>query len=343
MPLCACRAFVCFVVMLSLSLGGKAFAQESLASEGMAMVSGMITDSQGAAISGARVRLLPANGPVREQQTSSEGRYVFVNVPPGAYSLRASATGFGDGSLNGLVVEPGAHELPPLALQPSTQDSVDAISQRQMAELQIQDEEHQRLLGVLPNYFVTYDWHAQPLDVKQKFELAWKTTIDPVSHGVNAAFAGVGQATNSLPGYGQGTTGYFKRYGAIEADFGVQTLVGGALLPALLRQDPRYFYKGTGSILSRALYALSTAVIAKGDNGRWQPSYSGVGGDLAAGAISNLYYPKGSRGGASVTISNGMVQAGLDGVSNLVQEFVLKHVTTGRKSNGETSGTAGAF
>lgn len=296
------------------------------------MVTGMITDSQSAAISGARVRLLGANGTAREQQTNGDGRYSFPNVPPGTYSLRASAAGFGEGSLTGLVIEAGAHELPPLALQASTQDSVNAISQRQMAEIQIQEEEHQRLLGTLPNYFVSYTWNAQPLAARQKFELAWKTTVDPISHVINAGFAGVGQATNSLSGYGQGATGYFKRFGAIEADFGVQTLVGGALLPTLLRQDPRYFYKGTGSVMSRALYALSTAVICRGDNGKWQVSYSGIGGDLAAGAISNLYYPASDRHGASVTITNGLVNAGLDGVSNLVQEFVFNHMTTGRKN-----------
>ncbi|SEG43072.1 Carboxypeptidase regulatory-like domain-containing protein [Bryocella elongata] len=311
--------------------GACGCSQQTLAAEGSAVVSGIITDSQSAAIAGAKVRLLSADGPSREQQTNGDGRYAFTNVPAGTYSLRASAAGFGDGSLNGFVVEAGNRELPPLALQASTHDSVDAISQRQMAEIQVQEEEHQRLLGVLPNYFVTYDWNAQPLAARQKFELAWKTSIDPVSHLVNLGFAGVGQATNSMSGYGSGPASFGKRFGAIEGDFAVQTLVGGALLPTLLRQDPRYFYKGTGSVMSRALYALSTAVIARGDNGKWQPSYSGIGGDMAAAAISNLYYPVGSRHSAPLTITNGLLQAGLDGVSNLVQEFVLNHVTTGRK------------
>lgn len=295
-----------------------------------ATVTGMITDSQGTGIAGARVRLIPANGVAREQQTGSDGRYGFAVVPVGTYSLRASAAGFAQGSLNGVVLTAGPHELPALALDPAVQDSVEAITQRDQAEIEVHEEEQQRLFGLVPNYFVSYSWHAQPLTARQKLELTWRTTVDPVNHLVNAGAAGIEQATNSLPGYGQGSAAYFKRFGAAEADFGVGTAVGGAILPILLHQDPRYFYKGTGSVMSRAMYALSTAVICRGDNGRWQPSYSGIGGDVAAGAISNLYYPKGSRGKASITIRNGLISAGFDGVGNLVQEFVFKRVTSNR-------------
>ena len=78
----------------------------------------------------------------------------------------------------------------------------------------------------------------------------------------------------------------------------IDTFIGSAILPSILHQDPRYFYKGTGSITSRALYAISTVVICRGDNGRWQPNYSNVAGNLISAGISNLYYPASNRNGA---------------------------------------------
>jgi len=93
---------------------------------------------------------------------------------------------------------------------------------------------------------------------------------------VTAAVAGIEQGTNAFGGYGQGAQGYGKRYGASYADLVTSTLIGDAILPSLLKQDPRYFYKGTGSVRSRILYALATSVICKGDNGHWQANYSAI-------------------------------------------------------------------
>ena len=95
---------------------------------------------------------------------------------------------------------------------------------------------------------------------------------------VVGAFAGVEQAGNTFAGYGQGAQGYGKRFGANYADGLSDTMIGGAILPSLFKQDPRYFYKGTGTIRSRAMYAIANAVICKGDNGRWQPNYSAHSG-----------------------------------------------------------------
>ena len=192
-------------------------------------------------------------------------------------------------------------------------------------------EETQRLAGVLPNFYVVYDWHAPPLTAGQKYRLALRAAVDPTNFGLAAIFAGVEQADNSFAGYGQGAAGYGKRYGATMADGTVGTILGGAFFPALLRQDPRYFYKGTGSIVSRALYAVSTAVICRGDNGKWQPNYSSVLGDIATGAISNTYYPEANRNGVATTIEIGVLNAVEDGVGNLLQEFVFKHITPGTK------------
>ena len=99
----------------------------------------------------------------------------------------------------------------------------------------------------------------------------------------------------------------------------------------MFKQDPRYFYMGTGTKKHRFLYAISRAVVARGDNGKWQPAYANVLGSLGAGAASNLYYPAANRQGATLTFENTGLSIGFDAISNLLQEFVLKHFSTGVK------------
>jgi hypothetical protein len=125
---------------------------------------------------------------------------------------------------------------------------------------------------------------------------------------------------------GQGAQGYAKRYGAAYADTATSTLIGSAILPSLLKQDPRYFYKGSGSKRSRVLYALANSVICKGDNGHWQANYSGIFGSLAAGGISNLYYPANDRG-AGLTFENTLIAIGATAAANVLQEFVIRKLT----------------
>jgi hypothetical protein len=161
----------------------------------------------------------------------------------------------------------------------------------------------------------------------QKYKLAARTIIDPVSLAITGIGAGVQQAENTFAGYGQGFLGYAKRYGAGYANFSIGTMLGGAVYPSFFHQDPRYFYKGTGTIWQRARYAISTAVRCKGDNGKWQWAYASVLGDFSAGAISNIYYPASDRDGAKLTLENGGLAVLSDGFDNLVQEFLLKHFT----------------
>ncbi len=178
------------------------------------------------------------------------------------------------------------------------------LSQTEVAEEEIKVEEKQRVLGVIPNFYVSYVPNAVPLTSKQKFKLAWKTIVDPFTFVFNGLVAGVEQAQNDFSGYGQGAQGYAKRYGAAYGDVVTGTFIGSAILPSLLKQDPRYFYKGTGSKRSRILYAIANAVICKGDNGHWQANYSSIIGSLAAGGISNLYYPAQDRNGAWINVRN---------------------------------------
>lgn len=199
-------------------------------------------------------------------------------------------------------------------------------SQVEVAEEQIHEQEKQRILGVVPNFYVTYVPNAAPLDTRQKFQLGWKSLIDPVTLGMAAAFAGLEQAGNTYSGYGRGAQGYGKRFGATYADFVSGTFIGGAILPSLLKQDPRYFYKGTGTRKSRFFYAVANAVICKGDNGRWQPNYSNVLGTLAAGGLSNAYYPASSRG-IGLTFQNALIGIAGSAGAGVFQEFFSRKLT----------------
>jgi hypothetical protein len=179
----------------------------------------------------------------------------------------------------------------------------------------------------LPNYYVNYDPHPVPLTTKQKFKLALRSNVDPFNWLMNAGFAGYQQATNSFKGYGQGMQGYGKRMGADTADGFFSDIIGGAILPSLFHQDPRFFYKGTGTIRSRIGYAIAATVICKGDNMRWQFDYSGILGGLASGGISNLYYPDNERSDAVVTFEGAGIGLAGSAVQNLLQEFVIKKLT----------------
>src|SRR5207245_3628132 len=129
--------------------------------------------------------------------------------------------------------------------------------------------------------------------------LAMKTSRDAVTLLGVAALAGMNQAGNT-PDYPQGVKGYGERVGAAAANGLSDIMIGGAILPSLLHQDPRYFFQGTGTNKSRAFHAISHPFICRGDNGHMQPNYSSIGGDLASAALSNPYYPPSNRGAGLV-------------------------------------------
>ena len=167
---------------------------------------------------------------------------------------------------------------------------------RKRAQEELKKEEHQRILGVVPNFGTTDVQNAAPLSPKQKFELDMRSSIDPfvfVAAGLDAAEE---QGDGTFPEYGQGARGYGKRFGASYADTFAGNLWGNAILPILLHEDPRYFPKGSGPVLRRALYSAATNVWSKRDNGKWGPNYANIGGNFIGGAISNLYYPASDRG-----------------------------------------------
>lgn len=141
-------------------------------------------------------------------------------------------------------------------------------SEKDKAAEQVKQEEHQRILGVVPNFNTSYIQDAAPLSRQEKFGLAFKSSIDFGTILVAAADAAYNEWTDSFPEYGQGMKGYAKYLGASYADTFDGTMLGNALFPILLKQDPRFYRKGTGSFTSRLLYAIGTTFWCKDDDGK---------------------------------------------------------------------------
>ena len=293
-------------------------------------IEGTVKDPSGAVIPDAAIALKNATSLVERTAISDEdGKFSFAGLEPGSYTITVAAKGFAPWMSASETVQAGkTHEVSAIVLQVApTSGTVEvALSQHDIAAEQLKAEEKQRLNGIFPNFKVSYVPNAAPLSAGQKFQLAWATTFDPATILFTGAIAGYEQGRNNIRAYGQGSAGYAKRFGANYADVLSSEMIGTAALPALLHQDPRYFYKGTGSVLSRALYAIANTVICKGDNGRWQPNYSSVIGNFASGELSNVYYPASSRG-AQLTIRNTLLDFGFIAVGNLYQEFVAHELT----------------
>jgi len=160
-------------------------------------------------------------------------------------------------------------------------------------------------MGVMATFNTTRNHDAVPLSSGQKFQLFFKSAFDPWPFGLNAVVAGVNQAANSDPEWGQGVQGYAKRYGAAYSDYFIGNFFGNAVLPSVLHEDPRYFQKGSGSTMSRFLWAAASTVWCKRDKGGWGPNYANVGGNLIGAAIGRVYYPASERT-VSDTISDGL-------------------------------------
>jgi hypothetical protein len=302
------------------------------------LIRGTVLGPNGAAVDGAHITLSqerPGGTGSREAISGSNGGFKFGDVAPGGFKLTITLPGYATRNFSG-VLKPG-EDLSVgeqnLSIAATANDVQVTVSREEAAEYEVKAEEQQRVLGFLPNFYVSYVSNPVPLSSKQKFELAWKTVIDPVTFGLTGVVAGVEQATNTFPGYGQGAAGYGKRYGAAYGDGLFGTFIGSAILPSVLKQDPRYFYKGTGTVRSRALYAIANSVICKGDNGHWQPDYSAILGGLAAAGISNLYYPASSRNGAALTFENAAIGTAVSAAANLLQEFVIRRLTPKARQN----------
>lgn len=192
--------------------------------------------------------------------------------------------------------------------------------QRKKAQEQLEKQEHQRVMGVMATFNTTRDRDALPLSPKQKFQLFFKSETDPWPFLLSSVVAGIGQADDSYPEWGQGARGYAKRFGGAYSDAFIGNFFGNAVLPIVLREDPRYFQKGTGSAASRALWAATSTVWCKRDNGTWGPNYANVIGNLIGSAIARAYYPASDRNVAD-TVTDGLTVSAEGIVGSEVIEF----------------------
>jgi hypothetical protein len=296
-------------------------------------VAGVVTDQRGDPVPGATVSLIEPAGENPQPVLTDENGFFTMAADAGTFDLQVSAPEFATMTVHGELGGNQQLDLGRLALaiRSATVEVRVSATEEEVAEEQVRVEETQRILGVIPNFFVTYDQNPVPLHARQKYELAFKTMIDPETIGMDLFSSGVQQGTGGLKGYGPGSRGYAKRFAASYGTGSIDTLLGSAVLPSLFKQDPRYFYKGTGTIRQRALYAMSMSVICKGDNGHWQYNYSGLLGGLAAGGISNLYYPPANRNALGMTFENTAIGIGSSAVTNLLQEFLIRRFTRSAK------------
>jgi hypothetical protein len=300
-----------------------------------AVVQGEVVDSNGGLVPNATVTLsfdppiAGAGADERRTLTDNAGRFFFGGTVEGSFHLNVTAEGFAPGAVAGKVLGGETDELPRIVLRlaaTNTEVSVTA-TQEEIAEAEVKVEEKQRVAGFVPNYFVTYSKNVVPLTAKQKYDLGLHVVFDPTNLVFAGARAGVEQGLDVYSGWGQDWAGFGQRYGAAIADSTIETMLRGSVFPALFHQDPRYFYKGTGTKWERTRYALETAVVTHGDNGRLQPNYSDLAAGLSAGAISNVYYPASNRNGVGLTFANGFLSIAGVGIGHILQEFVFKRLT----------------
>ena len=300
-------------------------------------ITGTVLDTYGDVVVGATAVL--DDGTITDQKSvdsDDNGFFQFSGVKPGVtYHVTIHGKGFKDWTSEAILVQPGQFSMV-TGIQLKLAEAATSVTvygdNLQIATEQIQVAEKQRVLGFIPNFYVVYDSeNVVPMPAKLKFQLAFKVAIDPVSFAAAAFLGTVDQASDS-PNYPQGWGGFGERVGARYADGFTDIIFGGAVLPVLLKQDPRYYYQGTGTTKSRLMHALAYPFICKGDNGKLQPNYSTIGGDLISAGLSNLYYPPSNRG-VGLVFTNLAVGTAERGLSTVLQEFVLRRLTPNAKKD----------
>jgi Carboxypeptidase regulatory-like domain len=312
-------------------------AEQTPSPEGSASVSGIVLDISGAAIRGAQVSLTHREGTQsRTLVSGANGEFTFTKLPPGSYLVIVNVSGFVPFTSAEFNLSPQqSYDLPSISLAVASADTEVTVRPTEViAAEQIKAEEKQRLIGVIPNFYISYVHDPAPMTTKQKFSLASHDTFDPVSLIGVGLTAGIEQANNTYAGYGQGAAGYGKRFAAQFGTGRSSDFLSHAVFPSLFHQDPRYFYQGTGSFKSRLVHAASFAIVTRSDSGRPMPNYSYFLGDIGAGALSNLYYPHADRGMGLVFTNAAIGIAGKAG-GTIIREFFSRRITTNVLDNGK--------
>jgi len=204
---------------------------------------------------------------------------------------------------------------------PSSSSSTSSAAPIQPGQPQTgQEPIDKRIFGVLPNYRTANETAVYtPISVQHKFVIGLKDSFDYPLFLVGAAYAGLGQLTNQHPAFGQGVWGYGRRLGTAYADQAIGNMMTESIYPTLLREDPRYFRRGYGSVWSRTWYALTRVMVTKTDAGGTRFNFSEWVGNSTAAAISNAYYPDDHT--VTANIGKLLEQVATDAVSQVLKEF----------------------
>ena len=266
-----------------------------------------------------QARLTPARDTFATFPDAPEPQFARVNSSaPG----RQPASLQGETSIESLaaadqadVVQESSSAQSPAVAQESEK------TQRENAQEQIKEQEHQRVLGILPAFNTSYRDDAVSLTAKEKISVAFRSAVDPVAFGSALVVAGLKEGLDDDSQFGWGPAGYGKRAGAAYLDAFDGTMIGNGFLPAILHQDPRYFRLGHGTAKHRLIYSVASGFICKHDTThKWEPNYSNMLGNMAAGAISNLYYST-DDSGFGQTVSDGLVVTAEGTLGSVFQEF----------------------
>lgn len=320
-------ATIAVTLALSIAMSGQSVQVPELKP---GTIVGTVTDVNHGTVPNATVVLdSPGANDRRSVVTNDNGYFEFQDVKPGIpYQVSIVTKGFADWQSSVLILQPNQFKILTdiqLRIPPALTTVQVTYNPVEVATEEVKIEEQQRILGFIPNFYVVYNPNAAPLTARLKFSLAFKVVVNPVTAAGVAIYSGMQQAGDT-PNYGQGAQGFGKRFGANAADGFTDIMIGGAILPSLLHQDPRYFYQGTGTSKSRIRHAMLYPFVCKGDNGTWQPNYSTIGGDLASSAISNAYYPKSNRG-VGLVFTNFAISTAERVSATLAQEFLLRKFT----------------
>lgn len=333
------RNLIC-ALLVCLLVPATALGQETSAPTPQpAAIVGTVLDTNGGVVPSATV-VVRSSAPGPEQRVTSQGNGFFKlhGLKPGTtYQVTVSAPGFKNWTSGDLTLRPGEFRiLNSVKLRIATVEvTTTVVPPEQIAVEQVKAQETQRIIGFIPNFYVVYDSNAVPMPSRLKYQLAFRSLIDPVTFAGFFLNAALYQASD-YPSYDQGAKGFAQRVGATFAGGYTNVLVGDAVLPSLLHQDPRYFYQGTGSKKSRLMHALSSPFVTRGDDGRREINYSNIGGDLASGAIANAYYPDRDRG-VGLVVRSTLIGAGGRMANAVLQEFLLHKLTSRHAKKADSS------
>lgn len=297
---------------------------------------GTVLDANGNVVEGAHVQLSKMGSPeiVCQAISGATGQFEFAGLAPGEYIVKVSGEG-----MTAFVSKPlelGSNTpalVPDVVLRVAAATTSVVVMDEQGASIeQVHIAEQQRVLRVFPNFYSSFDWNAPRMLPKQKYHLAARTLIDPVTFLVTGAEAGAEQYRNTFPGFGSGPDGYAKRYGAAYATHASGELLTRAVYPSLFHTDPRYFIMGKGSTKARMVHAFASTFVTRGDSGSQRINFPEILGGFSAAALSNAYYPASDRG-ANLVLVNGFSNLGGNLLDNLIREFVLNRLSTHAKAD----------